>query len=102
MPHFNSWSWPEPFIGALDEALDAIQEMEDDTLWEDKIDKAVWRGTGQTNLLRATHDKPWADVDVLHWGLSSVAENGMRIEEFCKYKYIIYAEASMKRTFQAT
>ena len=79
--------------------------IEEVTLWDDKIDKAVWRGTGQfngvgntalrPNLLRATKDKPWADVELLEWGINAVdAENAIKIEDFCKYKYIIYTEVS--------
>jgi hypothetical protein len=103
MPHFSSWSWPKPFIGTLDEALYEIDVIEEETKWEDKIDKAVWRGTGHFNsvgniqmrpqLLDATRDKSWADVEVLKWGTNGVdAENAIGIEDFCKYKYIIYTE----------
>jgi hypothetical protein len=46
MPHFTFWSWPLQFIGAVDEALGKIEDVERQTPWEEKIDKAVWRGTG--------------------------------------------------------
>ena len=71
--------------------------------WEDKIDKAIWRGTGQfnsvgnialrPNLLEATKGKSWADVELLEWGNNGVdAKNAIGIEDFCRYKYIIYTE----------
>jgi hypothetical protein len=103
MPHFSGWSWPKPFIGTLDQALSKIEIIEEETKWEDKIDKAVWRGTGQFNsvgnialrpqLLEVTKGKSWADVELLQWGNNAVdAKNAIGIEDFCKYKYIIYTE----------
>lgn len=113
MPHFSGWSWPKPFIGTLDQALSGIDKIEKKTLWDDKIDKAVWRGTGQfnsvgnialrPNLLHATKDKPWADVELLEWGTNAVdAKNAIRIEDFCKYKFIIYTEVKNTRSSQRT
>ena len=106
MPQFSGWSWPKPFIGTLDQALSKIEIIEEEAEWEDKIDQAVWRGTGQFNsvgnialrpqLLQATKGKPWADVELLKWGTNAVdAENAIGIEDFCKYKYIIYTEVVM-------
>ncbi|TVY65530.1 O-glucosyltransferase rumi-like protein [Lachnellula suecica] len=103
MPHFGFWSWPKSFIGTMDQKLDRISEIEKEIPWEKKIDKAVWRGTawfnsvGNTalrpNLLHATKDKDWADVQDLKWRTNAVsAENSIDIADFCKYKYIIYTE----------
>ncbi|KAG4444387.1 hypothetical protein IFR05_000152 [Cadophora sp. M221] len=103
MPHFSFWSWPLPFIGTMDEALTRISKVEKETPWEEKIDKVVWRGTtwfnsiGNTalrpHLLAATKGKEWADVESLEWESNSKgANNSIRIEDFCKYKYIIYTE----------
>jgi hypothetical protein len=110
MPHFSGWSWPKPFIGTLDQALSQIDVIEKETLWEDKIDMAVWRGTGQfnsvgnialrPNLLQATKGKQWADVELLEWGTNAVdAKNAIRIEDFCRYKYIIYTEVGKNHQF---
>lgn len=103
MPHFSFWSWPLPFIGTLDEALTKITQVEKVTPWEKKIDKVVWRGTVWFNsisntalrphLLAATKGKDWADVASLEWESNSEgAKNSIRIDDFCKYKYIIYTE----------
>jgi hypothetical protein len=103
MPHFSFWSWPKPFIGTLDEVLDKIYDIESVMLWEEKISKVVWRGTawynsaGNTNLrpnlLQVTKGQAWADAEDLHWGQNAEnATNIIKIEDFCKYKYIIYTE----------
>ncbi|KAF4630378.1 hypothetical protein G7Y89_g7760 [Cudoniella acicularis] len=103
MPHFAYWSWPKPFIGTMDTALSKIQEVERQTPWDNKIDKAVWRGTawfnsvGNTalrpNLLKETKGKDWADVEDMKWKMNGVeAANSIEIDEFCRYKYIIYTE----------
>ena len=103
MPHFSFWAWPLPFIGTLDSALSRISAIEASHPWEKKIDKVVWRGTawfnsvGNTNLrpklLEVTKGQPWADVEDLVWyDGGEKARNALQIEEFCKYKYIIYTE----------
>lgn len=100
MPHYSSWSWPTKSLGPLDEALVRIGEVEKDTEWENKIDKAVWRGTQwfgpdwrpglRISLVEVGKGQEWADVEV--W--SEGQNNTLSIEDFCKYKYIIYAEVS--------
>ncbi|PMD33840.1 hypothetical protein L207DRAFT_589394 [Hyaloscypha variabilis F] len=103
MPHFSFWAWPLPFIGTVDSALSRISTIEASYPWEKKIDKVVWRGTawfnsvGNTNLrpklLEVTKGQAWADVENLVWYESGAkSRNALRIEEFCKYKYIIYTE----------
>jgi len=105
MPHFSFWSWPLSFIGTLDEALYKIEQIEIATPWGNKTDKAVWRGTawfnnaGNTalrpNLLAASKGKDWADVHDLAWESNGEkAVNAIRIEDFCRYKYILYTEVS--------
>ena len=102
MPHFSSWSWPLEYVGPLDEALTKIEELEKQVRWEDKEDKAVWRGTAWFNpewsvslrpkLLEVTEGKEWADVQA--WGQGQDPKNTLNIDEFCRYRYIIYAEVS--------
>lgn len=100
MPHLSSWSWPLPYIGPLDEALTKIEKYENRVPWLDKIDTAIWRGTPWFNpgwsiglrpkLVEITEGKGWADVQV--WGQGQDPKNTLNIDEFCKYRYIIYAE----------
>jgi hypothetical protein len=89
----------------MDTALSSIAKLEASTPWEEKIDKIVWRGTAWFNpvvnsdlrkkLLEVTKGKAWADVEELAWGNGGEeAENALRIEEFCRYKYIVYTEVS--------
>lgn len=103
MPHFSFWSWPKRFIGTVDEALSKIAVVEKELGWHGKIEKAVWRGTvwfnslGNTQLrpklIEATKGRDWADVQDMKWVMNGVdAENAISIEDFCKYKYIIYTE----------
>ena len=100
MPHFSSWSWPLPYVGPLGEALTKIEKYENRVPWLDKIDTAIWRGTPWFNpgwsvglrpkLVEITEGKGWADVQV--WGQGQDPKNTLNIDEFCKYRYIIYAE----------
>lgn len=103
MPHFSFWSWPLPFIGTLDSALAKISAIENALSFSEKIDKVIWRGTGWFNsvgnnnlrpkLLEATKGKEWANVQTLKWGTNGeTAQNSIAIEDFCRYKYIIYTE----------
>lgn len=103
MPHFSFWSWPLRFIGTVDEALQKIDDIERETPWEEKVDKAVWRGTARFNtignmqlrphLVALSKGKEWADVETLKWVKGgSDSSNAMPIEEFCRYRYIIYTE----------
>jgi hypothetical protein len=107
MPHFSFWSWPRPFIGTMDEALTKIERVEKETPWEKKSSKAVWRGTVWFNsianlnlrpkLMQITKGKEWADVEEMKWeNQGMTAKNAIAIEEFCKYKYIIYTEVSFR------
>lgn len=111
MPHFSFWAWKLPFIGSMGRAAEAIATLEAATSsFGAKIPKAVWRGTTwfnsvhnprlRANLIGATKDKPWADVEALKWDTVSTdtkngertASNSLMIEDFCKYKYVLYTE----------
>jgi hypothetical protein len=106
MPHFSFWSWPLQFIGTMDETLEKIGNVEREAgSWDDKIDKAVWRGTAWFNsvgnkqlrpqLIQLSKGKEWADVQTLNWETNGEkANNSIPVEDFCKYKYIIYTEVS--------
>jgi hypothetical protein len=125
-----------PFIGSLPRAARAISEIESSLSFQDKIPKAVWRGTTwfnnpragrlRQNLVRAFGNKradsvparSWADIESLDWATAGKsnsnsnsnsnskdggpglgpgsgernASNALRIEDFCRYKYIIHTE----------
>lgn len=96
MPPFSSWSWPSPHLGTIFEILQRISLLESSLPFHAKTDKLVWRGTpwfnpiGHPNLrqdlLRVTANKHWADVLVLN------ATTSLLIEDFCRYKYLVYTE----------
>jgi hypothetical protein len=98
MPHFSSRSWPLEYLGPLDQALTKIARIEKTIPFENKIDKAVWRGTAWFNpqwsmglrpkLVEVAEEKEWADMEI--WDKQK--GNTIPIEDVCKYKYIIYAE----------
>lgn len=110
MPHFSFWAWKLPFIGSMARGAEAIAAIEAATPFARKIPRAVWRGTTwfnsvhnprlRANLVGATKDKPWADVEALKWDTVSTdskngertARNALMIEDFCRYKYVLHTE----------
>ncbi|KAI1130127.1 hypothetical protein F5Y10DRAFT_136863 [Nemania abortiva] len=117
VPHFSFYSWPLPFIGSLPRAARAISAVESQLRFSAKIPKAVWRGTTwfnnpragrlRQNLVRAfgpaaPTKKDWADIESLDWSTLPVqtgpgagdrnASNALRIEDFCRYKYVVHTE----------
>ncbi|ROW07604.1 hypothetical protein VPNG_06825 [Cytospora leucostoma] len=109
MPHFSFWAWRLPFIGSMSRAAAAIDHIETalNPTFTSKIPRAVWRGTTWFNsvdnprlrgdLLAATRDKPWADVEALRWdgtrnGGGRTASNALPIEDFCRYRYVLHTE----------
>jgi len=114
MPHFSFWAWNLPFVGSMSLAAERITALESTFApshggqWADKIPKAVWRGTAfynsvqspqlRQNLVNTAKGKPWADVEPLKWAPTDTdkgtrnATNALKVEEFCRYKYVIHTE----------
>lgn len=109
MPHFAFWAWKLPFVGSVRRAAAAVEEIEGRGAdFASKIPRAVWRGTAWFNsvqnprlrqdLLRAAKGRPWADVEALKWDTKpgangeKTASNSLAIEDFCRYKYVLYTE----------
>lgn len=98
MPHYSSWSNPSPLVGPLDDAIERINIIEKQGSWREKIDKVVWRGTKYLNpswgmslrtmLVTVAGGRNWADVEFSGEGRNT----SIPIEDFCKYRYIVYAE----------
>ncbi|KAI1270140.1 hypothetical protein F5Y18DRAFT_4731 [Xylariaceae sp. FL1019] len=107
IPHFSFYSWGLPTLSSMRSASSLITDLEIQTPFSQKIPKAIWRGTTWFNSPRAgrlrqnlvtafgshsTSKEPatpppeWSDIQPLN------ATNGLPIEDFCKYKYIIYTE----------
>ncbi|GKT45134.1 uncharacterized protein ColSpa_05315 [Colletotrichum spaethianum] len=105
IPHFSFWAWNQPFIRSISHAAAAITDLEAGLPFDMKDRRAVWRGTTWFNngasenprsrqeLLRITKDAQWADVQALEWVSNGEnATNALRIEDFCRHKYIIHTE----------
>lgn len=111
MPHFSFWSWSLPFVGSLARAAEAIDSLEAALPFSKKDPRVVWRGTSRyksahnphlrVDLLRVTDGAEWADVEYLEWEhreigntteMERIATNSLMIEEFCRYKYVLYTD----------
>ncbi|KAI9694339.1 MAG: hypothetical protein M1820_008987 [Bogoriella megaspora] len=103
MPPFSLWTWTSPFLGTMDDVLSRIQNVESSFhSFSDKRDQAVWRGTPgvnpvsnirlRQNLISLAEDKGWADVAELSYPRPGESGTGLRMEDHCRYKYIIYTE----------
>lgn len=110
MPHFSFWAWPLPFVGSFVRAEGAINSLEATLPFSKKDPRVVWRGTKRyksahnphlrVDLLRVTGGVEWADVQTLEWDAvnngtgttKKVATNSLMIEDFCKYKYVLYTD----------
>lgn len=107
MPHFSAWSWALPFLNSLPAASSVITNLEAALPFSRKDSRAVWRGTPwfanpsgvnprlRQDLVRVAGkgNTAWADVQSLDWTTNSAsASNGLPIQDFCRYKYVIHTE----------
>ncbi|CAK7237342.1 hypothetical protein SCUCBS95973_009927 [Sporothrix curviconia] len=115
MPHFSFWAWRPPMVGSFARAAAAIDRIEQALPFHRKKPQAVWRGTARfasahhpllrEQLLEKTRGQAWADVQALDWLPATNADgktlnpeamqeasNGLMIEDFCQYKYVVYTE----------
>ncbi|RDL31109.1 uncharacterized protein BP5553_09898 [Venustampulla echinocandica] len=100
MSDFGYWSWPNYLIGGYEQVRREIANTEVDFAAKKK--QIVWRGALKTNahrkdLLRATADKEWADVQAMGWTNStSVTDQDMSkalpIPEHCQYQFVVQTE----------
>ncbi|KAI0802916.1 glycosyl transferase family 90-domain-containing protein [Xylaria sp. FL0064] len=100
MPHFAFWNWPLPSIGSISRAREAISRIEDNLPFARKDPRVVWRGstrfngahnpTLRTDLLRVAGGAEWADVRALEG--YDVNTTTLMIEDFCRYKYVLYTD----------
>lgn len=86
----------------MDDILTRTREVEKKISWEEKQDKAIWRGTPWFNplghprlrqeLLKVSKNKEWADIQALNISATGHPTNSLPIEDFCMYKYVVYTE----------
>lgn len=102
MPHFGFWSWIGGGLGTLEDVLARIAKVEANFPWGKKLEKVVWRGTPWFNpvgyptlrqdLIKAAKGKEWADIEAFNVTAQGQRTNTIAIEDFCKYKYIVYTD----------
>ncbi|CAK3856176.1 Hypothetical predicted protein [Lecanosticta acicola] len=93
IPNFDFW-YSSPMGSYLDARRRAVQYS---ASFSEKIQKAVWRGTGWVNfklrgaLADLAKGKDWADIKILDFGGPEM-EDGLAIEELCKYAMTVHTE----------
>ena len=98
MPDYAYWGWPSALVGSHGELRRKMDEANAEWPWEDKIPKAVWRGTTHLNpdirepLVNMTQDKDWADVRVCDIYDPKTKAYCIRQHEHCQYRFPIHTE----------
>lgn len=93
MPDFDGWSYPDDAVGGYEAFRTKVRAVEKP--FENKIPKAVWRGsTGVNHDLRAAlveqaKGKSWSDVKEINW---ATRDGVMEMQDFCNYQYVIQTE----------
>jgi hypothetical protein len=103
MPDFGYWSWPLDVVGEYSQVRRDIRENEPD--WKEKIPKAVWRGSAQTNdlrkdLIEVSKDHGWSDIKEIIWENMTTLAAGMEdislsMPEHCDYQYVVHTEGKI-------
>ena len=93
MPDFDGWSYPDDAVGGYEAFRTKVRGIEQP--FEEKIPKAVWRGSTGVNhdlrvaLVDAAKGRPWADIKEIDW---STRKGVMQMQDFCKYQYVVQTE----------
>lgn len=101
MSDFAYFSWPlNGLIGSYEGVRLKISERE--PAWEDKIEKALWRGLVKNNkarqdLINAAEGKDWSDVRGIQWSSAKTLTKASQkyavsIVDHCAYKYLVGTE----------
>nr|OQO23612.1 hypothetical protein B0A51_08069 [Rachicladosporium sp. CCFEE 5018] len=101
MPDFGYWAWDNVIdgknneIGAYEDVVEKVRDLESELDFSQKEDKLVWRGKlsfapklrrALLNVARA-HD--WSAVKELNW---RVKRNFLTLEDHCRFRYIAHVE----------
>ncbi|KAK4690016.1 hypothetical protein P7C73_g85, partial [Tremellales sp. Uapishka_1] len=120
MPDFGFFAWPEPGVGSYSQVraesllfeetkLDLQLSSSDPSTirhdsWEKKIKKLMWRGSPMVevrqDLLRASKDQSWSDVQELNWGAVNQDQEGREKNngdiktpaEHCQWGFLAHVE----------
>lgn len=98
MSDFGYWSWPTDLIGGYEQIRREIADTELDFAFKKR--KIVWRGAVKTNalrkdLLKATANVEWADVQAIKWDNSTSAgatSNTISTPQHCQYQFVLQTE----------
>lgn len=101
MSDFGYFSWPmNGLIGSYEQVRAKISERE--PAWEDKSDKALWRGLVTNNakrqdLINVAQGKEWSDVRGVEWTnaktLTKASQKyAVSMVDHCAYRYLVGTE----------
>lgn len=101
IPCFTMWVFTAPHIGRWRKVLETLPKKADETKWEDRIRKVMWRGArnGERQWLTEIgqrRDDPLLDIEFIDWrpGNRSAfySDNFKTIYQYCDYKYLLHQE----------
>jgi Glycosyl transferase family 90 len=101
MSDFGYFSWPmNGLIGSYEQVRAKISERE--PTWEDKINKALWRGLVKNNakrkdLINVAQGKEWSDIRGVEWTnaktLTKASQKyAVSMVDHCAYRYLVGTE----------
>lgn len=89
IPDYGYWSWWAVGIPSLRSVWRRVQELEQSLKWQQKIPKAIWRGTTHLNpvirdrLVDTAEATTWGDVQRTSKGEED--NNWLTLDAHCKY-----------------
>ncbi|KAI9711988.1 MAG: hypothetical protein M1820_001696 [Bogoriella megaspora] len=94
VPDFGYWSWDMDMLGSYQQVR---QEMADKAVpFEQKKPTALWRGANlnkiRSDLLNVSANKPWSEVEEVHWGKPN--NHFVRMADHCLHQYLIQTEGN--------
>ncbi|OQN97956.1 hypothetical protein B0A48_16261 [Cryoendolithus antarcticus] len=101
IPDFGFWGWPDVGIRSYSELQSVLAVTEE--YFIDKRQQLVWRGAigglGSSDvregLVKASKNKPWADVQVMEWhNATDIAAKLLSMEQHCGYMFLAQTEGN--------
>ncbi|KAK6437114.1 hypothetical protein LTR95_006693 [Oleoguttula sp. CCFEE 5521] len=101
IPDFGFWGWPDVGIRSYSELQSVLAVTEE--YFIDKRQQLVWRGAigglgsadVREGLVKASKNKPWADVQVMEWhNATDIAAKLLSMEQHCGYMFLAQTEGN--------
>nr|OQO30231.1 hypothetical protein B0A51_01379 [Rachicladosporium sp. CCFEE 5018] len=101
IPDFGFWGWSDVGIRSYSELQSVLAVNEE--YFIDKRQQLVWRGAigglGSSDvregLVKASRNKPWADVQVMEWhNATDIAAKLLSMEQHCGYMFLAQTEGN--------